>query len=98
MSETETPNWLPSSLPDILGANGLIAVAAAMQAQTATAHFSGAQTTFSISVTYPYGLAVDASGNIYVADNFSGGVSIVSPQGSSGLGVSGLNWPLWDRG
>jgi sugar lactone lactonase YvrE len=79
----------------LLTAAFLFAFGAAMQAQTATAHFSGAQTTFSISVTYPYGLAVDAGGNIYVADNFSGAVTIVSPPGSPSLGsVSGLNGPF----
>jgi sugar lactone lactonase YvrE len=82
------------NLNRLLAAICLFAVAVAMQAQTATAHFSGAQTTFSISVTYPYGLAVDAGGNIYVADNYSGSVSVVSPQGSPLPGVSGLNGPF----
>jgi sugar lactone lactonase YvrE len=82
------------NLNRLLAAVCLFALAVAMHAQTATAHFSGAQTTFSISDTYPYGLAVDASGNIYVADNFSGSVSVVSPQGSPLPGVSGLNGPF----
>jgi sugar lactone lactonase YvrE len=98
-TETQVASFIAPPLSEnasrLLAAVGLFALGAAMQAQTATAHFSGAQTTFSIYVTYPYGLAVDAGGNIYVADNYSGTVSIVSPPGSPSLeSVFGLNGPF----
>jgi streptogramin lyase len=63
----------------------LILGGAATHAQTA--HFSGAQVTFPIgSLTNPYGMAVDSSGNMYVADNANNSLSKLTPSGALSAG------------
>jgi sugar lactone lactonase YvrE len=59
----------------LLAAACLLALGAALHAQAPAAHFSGAQSSLPNPATYPYGVAVDSSGNIFVADNDYGGVT-----------------------
>ncbi len=56
----------------------LLSVCACMHAQTPSAHFSGVQRSFPNPATYPYGLAIDKSGNIFVTDNDYDGASVIS--------------------
>jgi sugar lactone lactonase YvrE len=76
-------------------ANCLLLLAAALHAQTA--HYSGAQSTLPSNATYPYGVAVDAAGNVWVVDNFGGVVTEVTPSGTSYTGpytvLGGFNNP-----
>ncbi len=60
---------------------GIALVAPAVEAQTA--RFVGVQTTLSNSFSSPYGLAVDGSGNVYVADSGNNAVKeILAVNGS----------------
>jgi sugar lactone lactonase YvrE len=76
-------------------ANCLLFLVAALHAQTA--HYSGAQSTLPSNATYPFGVAVDAGGNVWVVDNFSGVATEVTPSGASYTGPSavlgGFNGP-----
>jgi sugar lactone lactonase YvrE len=48
-----------------------------------TAHFVGAQVTLPIgTLTNPWGMAVDTSGNVYVADNATNSLSKLTPSGA----------------
>lgn len=76
--------WPPAILRNLItlsAAACLLALVAATEAQTPTAHFNGAQSFLPNPGTYPYGVAVDSSGNIFVADNYYGGVTEVSLSG-----------------
>jgi sugar lactone lactonase YvrE len=64
----------PSGKLAIYLAMFVLAICSSLQAQTPAVHFSGAQSLFANPATYPYGLAVDKSGNIFVADNDYNGV------------------------
>jgi sugar lactone lactonase YvrE len=59
----------PSGKLTIQLAAFLLAICTSLQAQTPAVHFGGAQSSFANPATYPYGLAVDKSGNIFVTDN-----------------------------
>src|ERR1700691_653009 len=49
-------------------------------AQCESAHFSGALGTLPIGgLTNPYGMAVDASGNVFVADNATNSITELTP-------------------
>jgi sugar lactone lactonase YvrE len=51
-------------------------------AHAQSAHFSGALAILqNVSLTNPYGMAIDASGNIYVADNAENSISLLTPLG-----------------
>jgi streptogramin lyase len=51
-------------------------------AHAQSAHFSGALAILqTVPLTNPYGMAVDASGNIYVADNAENSISLLTPLG-----------------
>ena len=66
----------------------LLALDAAAHAQKA--HLSVAQVTLPIGgVTNPYGMAVDMSGNVYVADNAENSLSKLTPSGLLSSGSSG---------
>jgi hypothetical protein len=88
---------LTSTWPRVtLAAACLLALGAPVRAQTPTAHFSNSQRTLPSSFTYPYGVAVDSSGNIYIADNFGGVVSVVALSGDTytqGAVLGGFNGP-----
>ena len=75
--------------------NCLLFLVAALHAQTA--HYSGAQSTLPSNATNPFGVAVDAGGNVWVVDNFSGSVTEVTPSGASYTGpyavLGGFNGP-----
>jgi sugar lactone lactonase YvrE len=63
----------------------LVLGGAAAHAQTA--QFSGAQVMLPIgTLTNPYGMAVDTSGNIYVADNADNALSKLTPSGALSAG------------
>jgi streptogramin lyase len=63
----------------------LVLGCAAAHAQTA--QFSGAQVMLPIgTLTNPYGMAVDTSGNIYVADNADNSLSKLTPSGAFSAG------------
>jgi len=64
----------PSGKRTIRLAAVLLATCGSLQAQTPAVHFSGAQSSFPNPATYPFGLAIDKSGNIFVADNDYDGV------------------------
>jgi sugar lactone lactonase YvrE len=67
----------------------LLALCASLQAQTPAVHFSGAQSSFGNPATYPFGLAVDKSGNIFVTDNdYDGAYEIPFSNGTYGQSVS----------
>jgi streptogramin lyase len=56
-----------------------------------TAHFFGAQIPLPIgTLTSPYGIAVDANGNIYVADNATNSLAKLTPSGTILAGSSFL--------
>ena len=56
----------------------LFQVSAAAQATIPTAHYSGAQIPLPNGAQFPYGMAVDKSGNIFITDYYAGTVSEVS--------------------
>jgi streptogramin lyase len=61
-------------------------------ARAQTAQFIGAQIPLPIgTLTSPYGVAVDANGNVYVADNISNSLSKLTPSGSLTSGSSFLS-------
>jgi sugar lactone lactonase YvrE len=76
---------LPGILSGLLTAACLLALGPAIHAQTATAHYSGAQNTVPTSLAiFPLGgLGVDAAGNVYVSS--SSGVEILKETLSSGF-------------
>jgi sugar lactone lactonase YvrE len=66
-----------------LAAAVVLALGAALHAQTAQAHFSGGQNTVPTSkLVYPGGVAVDARDNLYIADTGNGRVLKETPLGS----------------
>src|SRR5271155_964552 len=81
----------------VFPASCMVLLGSAVQAQTA--HYSGAQSTLPSDATYPYGLAVDSNGNVWVVDNLGGDVEEVAASGFGHLAVngdavlSGLNGP-----
>jgi sugar lactone lactonase YvrE len=52
----------------------LLTVCSSLQGQTPAVHFGGAQSSLLNPATYPYGVAVDKSGNIFVTDDDNDGV------------------------
>jgi sugar lactone lactonase YvrE len=66
----------------------LLVICTSLQAQTPAVHFSGAQSSLPNPATYPYGVAVDKSGNIFVADNYYDGVYEI-PFSNGNYGQSG---------
>ena len=63
----------------------LVLGGAAAHAQTA--QYSGAQVMLPIgTLTNPYGMAVDTTGNIYVADNADNSLSKLTPSGALSAG------------
>ena len=80
--------FLPSGKLTIHLAVLLLAISIALQAQTPAVHFSGAQSSLPNPATYPYGVAVDKSGNIFVADNYYDGVYEI-PFSNGNYGQSG---------
>jgi hypothetical protein len=57
-------------LRKFLIAPGMVALGSAVHAQTATAHYSGAQSSVAVSATINSigGIGVDAAGNVYLSD------------------------------
>ena len=75
---------------------GIVGTVSRMQAQSA--HFSGVQATVptSSSLSSPYGIAIDGSGNIYIADSGNGRILKETLSGHSYIettAVSGLSDP-----
>jgi streptogramin lyase len=69
---------------------GVFLLAPDTAAHAQKAHLSVAQITLPIgALTNPYGMAVDTSGNIYVADNAENSLSKLTPSGSLSSGSSG---------
>lgn len=65
----------------------LLLVLGGVSTHAQSAHFSGAQVTFPIgTLTNPSGMAIDSSGNIYVADNANNSISKLKPSGALSAG------------
>src|ERR1700726_4043377 len=72
---------------------GIFLLALDTAAHGQKAHLSVAQVTLPIGgLTNPYGMAVDASGNVYVADNAENSLSKLTPSGSLSSGSSGATF------
>jgi sugar lactone lactonase YvrE len=54
---------------------------------------SGAQTQFATGLDYPFGMAFDSAGNLFVANDFSGNIVEITPNGTHSTFASGLNYP-----
>jgi hypothetical protein len=54
----------------------------------------GVQSTFASGLSYPYGLAFDSAGNLYVSSLGSGSIYKFTPGGVQSTFVTGLNNPL----
>ena len=84
---------LASTVLLLVGLGGIVPNAAAQ-----TAHFSGAQTVLATNLYNPNGVAVDAIGNLYIADSGNNQVLKVpflyGGYGSATPVVSGLNFPV----
>jgi streptogramin lyase len=58
-------------------------------AHAQSAHFSGALAILqNVALTNPYGVAVDANGNIYVADNAENSISLLTETAAPGVSPS----------
>ena len=65
-------------------------------AHAQSAHFSGALAILqTVALTNPYGVAVDASGNIYVADNAENSISLLTPWGVLSAGILSGDGSPW---
>jgi sugar lactone lactonase YvrE len=76
----------------------LLALCTGLQAQEPSAHLSVTQRTLAVtSLVDPFGVAVDQSGDLYVADEYSGTVAEVQLNGDVYLDpvtvLQGLSWP-----
>jgi streptogramin lyase len=73
--------------------SGIFSLALDAAAHGQKAHLSVALATLPIGVvTNPYGMAVDTSGNVYVADNAENSLSKLTPSGSLSSGSSGATF------
>lgn len=66
-------------------------------AHAQSAHFSGALAILqtALPLTNPYGVAVDASGNIYIADNAENSISLLTPLGVPSVGFLSGDGSPW---